>query len=134
MEKISNNTLGAIIALEAIILGLFIGLKMGFSFEPPSTLSYIVTIGGNRHIIGTIAALILIPIYAKQIKWGFLGGIIFVSVTIILTSISIIDLLFITTKEAAKAPVPIIILVFQILVIIYSYRAMKEIMANQSKS
>lgn len=134
MEKISNNTLGAIIALEAIILGLFIGLKMGFSFEPPSTLSYIVTLGGNRHIIGTIAALILIPIYAKQIKWGFWGGIIFVSVTIILTSISIIDLLFITTEEAAKAPVPIIILVFQILVIIYSYRAMKEIMVNQSKS
>ena len=68
MERISNNALGAILALEAIVLGLFIGLKMGFSFEPPSTISYIATIGGTRHIIGTIAALILIPLLAISIS------------------------------------------------------------------
>ena len=127
MEKISNNALIAIIALEAIVLGLFIGLKMGFSFEPPSVLSYIVTLGGTRHIIGTIAALIFIPLLAKQIKWGVLATIIFLSVTIVLTSISIIDLLFIIPGFAAKAPVAIIMLVCQIIAILFSYRFMKEL-------
>ena len=126
MEKISNNALIAIIALEAIVLGLFIGLKMGFSFEPPSVLSYIVTLGGTRHIIGTIAALIFIPLLAKQIKRGVFAAIIFLSVTIVLTSISIIDLLFITPGFAAKAPVAITILVFQIIAIIFGYRFRKE--------
>ena len=127
MEKISNNALIAIIALEAIVLGLFIGLKMGFSFEPPSVLSYIVTLGGTRHIIGTIAALIFIPLLAKQIKWGVLATIIFLSVTIVLTSISIIDLLFITPGFAAKAPVAIIMLVCQTVAILFSYKFMKEL-------
>ena len=127
INRISNNTLGAIIALEAIVLGIFVGLKMGFSFEPPSTLSYIATLGGNRHVVGTIAALIFIPICARQTKNGFLAAMIFCSFTAVLTSISIIDLLFVTPGFEAKALVPIAMLVFQILVIVFSYRAMKEI-------
>ena len=126
MEKISNNAMGAIIALEGIVVGIFIGLKMGFSFEPPSTLSYIATFGGNRHLIGTIAALIFIPCFVKQVKYGVLAAIIFISVTIILTSISIIDLLFITPGFTAKAPVAIIMLVCQIIAITFSIRMIKE--------
>jgi len=126
VNGISNNALGAIIALEAIVLGIFIGLKMGFSFEPPSTLSFIATLGGNRHVVGTIAALIFIPIFAKQIRGGFLAAMIFTPIIAVLTLVSIIDLLFITPGFEAKAPVAIAMLVFQVLVILFSYRAWKE--------
>lgn len=117
---ISNNTLGAIIGLEAIALGIFIGLKTGFSFEPPSTLGAIATLGGNRRIVGTIAALIFIPMFAKQIKGGVLAAMIFTSATAILTSIGIVDLLFITPGFVAKTLVTIAMLVVQILVIVFS--------------
>ena len=124
---ISNNTLGAIIALEAIILGIFVGLKMGFSFEPPSTLSYIATLGGNRHVVGTIAALILIPTCAKQTKNGFLIALIVLSITATLTLISVIDLLFITHGFEYKAPVAAAMLIFQIIAIVFINRSRREI-------
>lgn len=123
---ISNNALAGIIGLEAIVLGIFIGLKMGFSFEPPSPLSSIVTIGGTRHVIGTIAALIFIPIFAKQIKAGFLVALIFTTATLILTVGSISDFLFITPGYRAKVPVPIAMAIIQVLVMWFSYRAWKE--------
>jgi hypothetical protein len=125
--RISNNTLGAIIALEAIVFGIFVGLKMGFSFVPLSDLTYIATLGGNRHVVGTIAALICIPICVKQTKKGFLAVMTILSVTAILTSISIIDALFLTQGSGAKAPVATVMLFFQILAIVFSYSAMKEI-------
>lgn len=124
---ISNNVLGCIIALEAIIFGIFVGLKMGFSFVPPSTISSIATLGGNRHIIGTIAALILIPICAKQTKKGFLAALTVLVITAILTLISVIDLLFITHGFEYKAPVAAAMLIFQIIAIVFIYRAMKEV-------
>lgn len=126
MAKISNNTLAAIIALEAIVLGIFVGLKMGFSFVPHGLVNSIATLGGNRHVVGTIAALVLIPILARQTRTGFLAVIAFVSVTAILTLVTIVDLLIITPGSEAKAPVPIAMLVFQVLAIVFSYRALKE--------
>lgn len=126
MGKISNNTLGAIIALEAIVLGIFVGLKMGFSFVPHGLVNSIATLGGNRHIVGTIAALVFIPILARQTKTGFLTVIAFVSITAILTLVTIADLLIITPGSEAKAPVPIAILIFQVLAIVFSYRALKQ--------
>ena len=89
MSKMSNNTLGAIIALEAIVLGIFVGLKMGFSFVPHGLLNTVATLGGNRHIVGTVAALALIPILARQTKTGFLTVLAIVSVTACSTSIII---------------------------------------------
>lgn len=124
---ISKDALGGIIALEAIVLGIFIGLKMGFSFEPPSPLSSIVTFGGTRHVIGTIAALIFIPIFAKQIKAGFLVALIFTTATLILTVGSIIDFLFITPGYCVKSPVPIVMALIQVFVLWFSYRAWKGI-------
>ena len=49
MNKITNKTLMVIIALESLMLGIFVGLEKGFSFEPQSTLNAIATLGGNRH-------------------------------------------------------------------------------------
>ena len=127
MNKISNNTLGAIIALEGLMLGIFMGLEKGFSFESQSTLNAIVTLGGNRHIIAVIVPLIFIPILVKQIRGGFLALIIIVSITGILTIITIIDLLFITPGSEVIAPLlSIVMLVVQTFVIFFSYRARKE--------
>jgi hypothetical protein len=97
--------LGAIIALEALVLGISIGLEMGFSFEPQSTLNAIATLGGNRHIVALIVPLIFIPILAKQIRGGFLALMIIVSITGILTTITIIDLLFINPGSEVIAPI-----------------------------
>ena len=133
MNRISNNTLGAIIALEAIVFGVFAGLKMGFSFEHQSTLNTIATLGGNRHVLGTIAALLFIPALAKQTRGGFQAVIAFVSTTSLLTLVTIADLLFITPGSGAKVPLPIAMLVFQILVIVFSCRAMKEITEPNSQ-
>jgi hypothetical protein len=126
MSKISNNTLGAIVALEAIVLGLLAGLKMGFSFEPQGLVNTIATLGGNRHIVGTVAALVLIPILARQTRTGFLVVLAVVSVTATLTLVTIVDLLIITPGSEAKAPVPIAMLAFQVLAIVFSYRALEE--------
>ncbi len=127
MNKISNNTLGAIIALEGLMLGIFMGLEKGFSFEPQSTLNAIATLGGNRHVVAVIVPLIFIPILAKQIRGVFLALIIIVSITGILTIITIIDLLFITPGSEVIAPLlSIVMLVVQMFVIFFSYRARKE--------
>ena len=127
MNKISNNTLGAIIALEALVLGISIGLEMGFSFEPQSTLNAIATLGGNRHIVALIVPLIFIPILAKQIRGGFLTLMIIVSITGILTTITIIDLLFINPGPEVIAPIlSIVMLIVQILVFVFSYKSRKE--------
>lgn len=131
MNKISNNTLGAIIALEGLMLGIFMGLEKGFSFEPQSTLNAIATLGGNRHIVAVIVPLIFIPILVKQIRGGFLALMIIVSITGILTIITIIDLLFITPGSEVIAPLlSIVMLVVQTFVIFFSYRARKEMIKS----
>jgi len=127
MNKISNNALGAIIALEGLMLGIFMGLETGFSFVPEGTINTIATLGGNRHRLAIIVPMIFIPILAKQIRWGFLALMIFVSITGILTTITIIDLLFITPGSEVIAPLlSSVMLVIQILVMVFSYRAKKE--------
>lgn len=132
MNKISNNTLGAIIALEGLMLGIFMGLEKGFSFEPQSTLNAIATLGGNRHILAIIVPLIFIPILAKQIRGGFLALIIFVSFTGILTIITLIDLLFVTPGSGGLGLlIAAIMLVVQMFVLFFSYRARKEIIESK---
>lgn len=131
MNKISQNTLGAIIALEGLMLGIFMGLEKGFSFEPQSTLNAIATLGGNRHVVAVIVPLIFIPILAKQIRGGFLALIIIVSSTGILTTITIIDLLFINPGSEILAPIlSIVMLIVQSFVLFFSCRARKEIIKS----
>ena len=133
LNKITNKTLMAIIALEGLMLGIFIGLEKGFSFEPQSTLNAIATLGGTRHIIAIILPMIFIPILAKQIKGGFLTLIIIVSITGILTIITIIDLLFVTPgSDIMGLIISFIMLIVQMFVIFFSYRARKEMIeANE---
>ena len=131
MNKITNKTLLVIIALEGLMLGIFVGLEKGFSFEPQSTLNAIATLGGNRHLVAIIAPLIFIPILAKQIRGGFRGLMIVVSTTGILTIITIVDLLFINPgSEVTGLLISLVMLVVQILVLFFSYRARKEMIES----
>ena len=131
MNKITNKTLLVIIALEGLMLGIFVGLEKGFSFEPQSTLNAIATLGGNRHLVAIIAPLIFIPILVKQIRGGFLGLMIVVSTTGILTIITIVDLLFINPgSEITGLLISLVMLVVQILVLFFSYRARKEMIES----
>jgi hypothetical protein len=131
MNKITNKTLLVIMALEGLMLGIFVGLEKGFSFEPQSTLNAIATLGGNRHLVAIIAPLIFIPILAKQIRGGFLGLMIIVSITGILTIITIVDLMFINPgSEITGLLISLVMLVVQILVLFFSYRARKEMIES----
>jgi len=132
MNKITNKTLLVIIALEGLMLGIFVGLEKGFSFEPQSTLNAIATLGGNRHIVAIIAPLIFIPLLAKQIKGAFLALIMVVSCTGILTLITISDLLFINPEsEIMGLLISVAMLVVQVLVLFFSYRARKEMIESE---
>lgn len=131
MNKITNKTLMAIIALEGLMLGIFIGLEKGYSFEPQSTLNAIATLGGNRHNLAIIVPLIFIPILAKQIRGGLLALIVIVSFTGILTIITLIDLLFVTPGSGGLGLlIATIMLVVQMFVLFFSYRARKEMIES----
>lgn len=133
MNKITNKTLMVIIALEVLMLGIFIGLEKGYPFEPQSTLNTIATLGGNRHILAIIVPLILIPLIVKQIRGGFLALIIIVSFTGALTVITLIDLLFVTPGSGGFGlPIAAIMLVIQMFIFLFSCKARKEmIVANR---
>ena len=128
MKKISTNTLGVIIGLELSILWILMGLEIGFAFKPSSMLSYIVTLGAHRHTVMTIAGLILIPICAREIKWGFLAAMVLGTVTFILSSVSVVEML-VATPPGYEGQLfgPSAWIAIQIPIILFSYRARKEL-------
>ena len=124
MKKISTNTPGVIVGLELSVLWILVGLEMGFAFKPHSFLSYIVTLGAHRHTVMTIAGLILIPICAREIKWGFLAAMVLGIVTSILTSVSVIELLIAPPPwYEGQQFGPIVWIMIQIPIILFSYKA-----------
>ena len=126
-KNISNNTLGIIIGLVVSIWWIFMGLNIGFQFVASDKISYILTLGEQRHTIITILALILIPICAREKKWGFFAAMILGIVTFILSLIHIVYM-FITTPSGFESQIfgPIIWSIFQIPIIIFGYEARKE--------
>jgi hypothetical protein len=125
VNGISTNTLGVILGLVATVLWIFMGLEMGFPFVPTSYISYIVTLGGYRHTVMTILALILIPLCARENIQGFRAAMVLGTVIFALSLISIIDLFI--TGERVKLLGPLGWLVIQIPVIIFSYRAQQQL-------
>ncbi|MBE9507476.1 MAG: hypothetical protein IMY86_05450 [Chloroflexi bacterium] len=128
MKRISTSTLCVIAGLELSVLWILIGLEIGFAFKPHSTLSYIVTLGAHRHTVMTIAGLILIPICAWEIKWGFLAAMVLGIVTSVLTAVSVIELLIAPPPwyEGMQFG-PFVWIVIQIPIILFSYQARKEL-------
>jgi hypothetical protein len=104
------------------------GLELGFAFKSTSTLSDIVTLGARRHTVVTVASLILIPICAREIHWGFLAAMILGGITFVITSISVLEML-ITRPSGYESQLfgPVVWIIFQIPIILFGYRGRKEL-------
>lgn len=126
-KKISYNTLGVLIGLVVSVWWIFMGLESGFRFEAPDSICYLLTLGGYRHTIMTVAALILIPICALEIRWGFILAMLLGAITLVLLLLHIFYML--TSKPPgfeSQIIGPIVWSLMQVPIIFFGYRASKE--------
>ncbi len=128
MKKISTNTLGVIIGLVISVLWIFMALDFGFNFGSGfDSMSYLLTLGGYRHTIIPIVALMLIPICACEYRWGFSAAMALGIITLTLASTHVIYMLIMTPVGYESLLFgPTIWSVMQIPIIVFSYRARKE--------
>jgi len=93
-----------------------------------------LTLGDQRHTIMTILALILIPICARENKWGFLSAMVLVIVTLALSLIHSIYML-ITTPPGFVSQIfgPTVWSIIQIPIISFSYKARQELIKATTK-
>ena len=106
-------------------MGLDFGFRFGAGFD---CISYLLTLGGQRHTIIPILALILIPICACEHRWGFLAAMVLGMVTLSLLLIHIIYLLFCRPPGFESMIFgPIVWAIIQIPIIIFSYKARQEL-------
>ena len=126
-NKITNNTYAVIIGLVLSIFWIFMALNIGFPFGALDEICLILTLGGLRHTIMPIVAMILIPICARENKLGILAAIILGITTLALLMIHVIYML-ITTIPGFESQLfgPIIWSVFQIPIIFFGYKAYQE--------
>jgi ABC-type Na+ efflux pump permease subunit len=126
-QRISNNALGVIVGLVLSVWWIFMGLDMGFSFEPFNDLSQVVTLAGYRHTVMTIAALVLIPICAREYRWGFWAAMILGALTFVLSLITVVNLLVSTPPDFQQTLMgPAVWLIFQAIIVVFAYRALKQ--------
>jgi hypothetical protein len=125
--RIRNSTLAVIIALVVSIWWIFMGLDIGFRFEAPDPICSWLTLGGQRHTIITILAMVLIPVCALEKRWGFLAAIGLGLATLILSLVHVAYML-ITAPSGYEAQLfgPIIWSLMQIPIIVFSHRARRE--------
>ncbi len=128
MNKISTNTLGIIIGLVVSVFWIFMGLDIGFQYGSGfDNFSYILTLGGYRHTVMPVFALFLIPVCAREYRWGFLAAMLLGIVTLTLALIHVIYMLIV-------APVGYKSLIFgpaswsvmQIPLVVFGYRAWRK--------
>lgn len=128
INRINNNTLFVIIGLAISVMWIFLGLDFGFKFGPLDLVCEILTLGGYRHTIMTILALILIPICAIENKWGLLGTMILASVIIALSMTHVIYMLIATpTGYEGQLFGPIAWSVIQVPIIVFSFKSRKKL-------
>ena len=128
MKKISTNTLGVIIGLVISVLWIFAGVDIvGFPFIAGDTVCYWLTLGGYRHTIMTILALVLIPVCALEKQWGFLATMVLGAVTLTLTVVHVVYMLIVAPSGyESQLFGPIMWSIMQIPIVVFSYRARKE--------
>lgn len=126
-KTISRNTLGLIIGLVVSVWWIFMGLDIGFRFESADRISYLLCLGDLRHTIMTIAALVLIPICALELRWGFILALLLGSVTIVLVVIHVFYMVF-SKPPGFESQLfgPIVWTLMQVPIIIFSYRILKK--------
>ena len=127
INKITNKTLMVIIALEGLMLGIFIGLEKGYPFEPQSTLNAIAILGGYRHTVMSVSALFLIPVCAREYRWGFWAAMLLGIVTLTLSLTHVIYML-VAASVGYRSLIfgPTVWSVMQIPIVVFGYRARRE--------
>lgn len=126
-NKISKYSLLTIIGLVVSVFWIFMGLDFNFPFGAPDLVCSILTLGGYRHTVMTIIALILIPLCAREFKWAFIVSMVLGIVIVTLSSVHVIYMLIATpTGYQSQLFGPIAWSVIQIPVIIFSFKARKE--------
>lgn len=128
MKKISTNTLGVIIGLVISVLWIFMGVDIvGFPFIAGDTVCYWLTLGGYRHTIMTIFALVLIPVCALEKQWGFLASMVLGAATLTLTVVHVVYMLIVAPSGyESQLFGPIMWSIMQIPIVVFSYRARRE--------
>ena len=119
--------IGLVAALTTSVGWIFLGLDLGFSFTASDLGSKILTLGGYRHTIITILALILIPICASEKRWGFIGAELLGVLTLVLCLPHIFYMLIARPSGyESKLFGPILWCFLQIPIIIYGYLSLKS--------
>ncbi|MCK4541783.1 MAG: hypothetical protein KAU17_06065 [Spirochaetales bacterium] len=128
MKKISTNTLGVIIGLVVSVLWIFMGLDSGFKYGSGfDNVSYILTLGGYRHTVMSVSALFLIPVCAREYRWGYWAAMLLGIVTLTLALTHVIYML-IATPAGYKSLLfgPTVWSFMQIPIVVFGYRARRE--------
>lgn len=130
-NRITNNVLAVIVGLVVSIWWIFMGLNIDFRFVAGDRISYMLTLGEQRHTIMTVLALILIPICARENKWGFLGVMVFGVVTFVMLFTHSIYMLL-ATPPGFESQIfgPVVWSIIQIPIITFGYRARRELSKN----
>ena len=126
-SRIKNSTLGVLIGLLISIWWIFMGLDIGFRFQASDEVSFYLTLGGHRHTIMTIIALILIPICVLEKQWSFLAAMLLAVTTLTLSVIHVVYML-ITEPSGYESQLfgPIIWSVMQIPIIFFGNLARQD--------
>jgi hypothetical protein len=132
--RIKNSTLGVIIGLEISVLCIFMGLDFGFKFGAGfDDISYMLTLGGHRHTILPIIALALIPICARENRWGFFTAMCLGIVTLSLSLIHSMYMLMCSPPGfEEKIFGPLVWSVMQIPIIAFGYKASRGLRKKKS--
>lgn len=121
-----------IILITSLIVSIgiiFIALDiLDFPFISYDSFSSIICLGGTRHTAGVLASLLLIPLCAAKNRFGFLGAFILGISLFLLCTVHTAYMLIVRTYHfEEQIHGPIIWALIQLPIIIYGYRAFKEI-------
>ena len=126
--RLRNSAVGVIIGLVVSVWWIFMGLEIGFRFEASDVVCYWLTLGGYRHTIMTIFALVLIPLCALEKQWGFLAAMVLGVATLTLSVAHVVYMLIVAPSGyESQLFGPIIWSFMQIPIIVFSYRARREL-------
>ena len=127
MKKISINTIGVIVGLELVVLWIFMALDTGFPFGARGAVCYWLTLGGYRHTIIPILALVLVPVCALEKQWGFLAAMVLGAATLTLLVVHVVYMLIVTPSGyESQLFGPIVWSCMQIPIVVFGYRARRE--------
>ena len=126
--RIRNSTLGVIIGLVVSVWWIFMGLDIGFRFEASDAVCYWLTLGGHRHTIMTILALVLVPVCALEKQWGFLAAMVLGAATLTLSVVHVVYMLIVAPSGyESQLFGPIVWSIMQVPIVVFGYRARREV-------